>query len=101
MFEVIEIAPAPGRTGFFRRQARHRQVKLRAKAAMSCQKLGRTFEGHGNYSVQTYQGDFSSGETISVALDINALLAVGDLLSIESLLATGSLDDYLRMVATT
>jgi hypothetical protein len=100
MFEVVELAAIPGRTGFFSRQARHRPVKLVAKAKMSCQKLGRSFEGHGQYSVQTYQGDFSEGETISILVDISTLIAVGDLLSMESLLATGSLDGYLRLVAT-
>lgn len=100
MFEVVEIGQIPNRAGLFRQQARYRQVKLIARAAMSCQKLGRTFEGHGNYSIQTYQGDFAEGETISVPIEISTLLAIGDMLSIQSLVATGSLDDYLRLVAT-
>lgn len=100
LFEVVEIGPFEKKR-FLRRQSSYRPIKLRCVQSARCEKLGRTFEGHGHYSAQTYRAEFSEGEVISIWVSGLPLLAVGDRLGLESLAAQGWLDDYFRLVATT
>jgi hypothetical protein len=85
MFEVVEIGPLEKKR-LLRRQ--RRQIKLRCLSTTFCEKLGRSFEGHGRYTTQTYRADFSEGETVIFVMTGTPLWAVGDQLGIESLAAT-------------
>jgi hypothetical protein len=68
---------------------------------MSCDLLGWTFEGHGNYSTQRYRADFSEGDVITVLVRASDnMIAVGDRQSAESLAGQGLLKSYFRLVGT-
>jgi hypothetical protein len=98
VFEVIEIGP-PTKKRLFRK-AVWLPVKMRATTPMTCEVLRRTFEGHGNYSTQTYRANFGEGEVVTVHLHASDIVAVGDMRSIESLTAQGYLRNYMRLVGT-
>ena len=98
MFEVIEIG-VPEKRGFFRRK--RIPVKMRATTAMHCEMLGRTFQGHGKCTIQTYHVDFNEGDVITLRFPKTEVVSVGDRRSIESLSGQGYLKNYFRMVSTT
>ena len=97
MFEVIEIG-APKRKWRFGTE--HVSVKMKATTAMFCELLGRTFQGYGKYTVQTYRADFSEGDVITVLFRSSDMIAVGDRRSVESLAGQGYLKPYFRLVRT-
>lgn len=97
MFEVVEIG-SPERKRFFKRQ--NRPVKIRALKSTCCEQLKRTFEGYGNYSVQTYRADFFEGEVLTILAPVSEMISLGDQLSVESLVAQGQLSTRFRLVAT-
>src|SRR5438105_4331854 len=97
MFEVIEIG-APKRRWFL--GTKRVPVKLKAITAMSCEMLGRTFQGYRNFSTQRYRADFSEGDVITVRVPSSDMIAVGDRRSAESLAGQGCLKSYFRLVGT-
>ena len=97
VFEVIEVLPPTQKT-FFRRKY-WVPVKVRATAPMTCRTLARTFEGHGLYSIQTYQADFAEGQVVTLFFHPSDLVAVGDRRSLESMVGQGYVARYLRLVA--
>ena len=66
---------------------------------MTCRSLGRTFEGHGIYSIQTYQADFAEGQVVTLFVHPSDLVAVGDRRSLESMVGQGYVARFLRLVA--
>lgn len=98
MFEVVEIGPIAETKRWFRFPLRSRPVKLKAIAAAYCEKLERTFEGHGKYTTQKYRAEFGEGEVLTIWFSNSKLLAVGDRLSVQSLAGDGYLHRYFRMV---
>src|SRR5688572_13769421 len=98
MFEVVEIGPVVETKRWFRKSIKSRPVKLKTIAAASCEKLGRTFEGYGNFSTQKYRAEFSEGEVLTVWISTSKLLNVGDRLSVQSLAGDGHLNRYFRLV---
>jgi hypothetical protein len=99
MFEVIEIGGTTKKSWFSRVQ--YLQVKLKALDNLSCEKLGRNFEGYQHYSTQTYRAGFSKDSVITVFLPVREMVTVGDKLSVESLAGQGYLDRFFRLVGTT
>jgi hypothetical protein len=97
MFEVIEIGAAKKKWLFGIKRV---PVKMKATTAMSCELLGRTFQGHGNYTTQRYRADFSEGDVITVRVPSSDMIAVGDRRSAESLAGQGLLKSYFRLVGT-
>ncbi|MBW6400444.1 hypothetical protein KPL78_21470 [Roseomonas sp. HJA6] len=67
---------------------------------MSFEHMGKTLDGHGNYSAQTYQPDIAQGDIFTLAMEKTAL-TVGDKRNLETLVAEGWLREYGRLVATT
>jgi hypothetical protein len=72
MFEVIEIG-APERKRFFGKE--RVPVKMKATTAMFCELLGRTFQGYGKYTTQTYRADFSEGDVITIHISSSDMKA--------------------------
>jgi hypothetical protein len=97
VFEVIEVLP-PTRKTWLRRKYSV-PVKVRAMASMTCQTLVRTFEGHGHYSVQTYQVDFAEGEVVTLFFRPSDSVAVGDRRSLYTLLGQGYVAPFFRLIA--
>jgi hypothetical protein len=101
MFEVVETGPVVETKRWFRSPTRSRPVKLKAVSSTFVEKLGRTFEGYGNYSTQTYRATFTEGEVITIRFPESKLVAVGDRMSVEALAGQGYLNSYFRLSATT
>jgi hypothetical protein len=100
MFEVIAIGTLRKKKLWFF-GASGVNVRLRATTAMSCETLGRTFQGHGRYTTQTYRVDFSEGDIITLFFHPTDAIPVGSKRSIKSLMGQGYLRNYYRLVATT
>ena len=100
MFEVVEIGPMAETKRWFRSPTRSRPVKLKVVSTTFVEKLGRTFEGYGNYSTQTYRADFTEGEVITIWFSGSKLMAVGDRMSVETLAGQGYLSSYFRLSGT-
>ena len=99
MFEVIRTGP-PFSTGALWWRKTQRPVTLRATEDMSCEYLVRTFQGHGNYTTQTYRVDVAKGDAFTFAMEKTAL-RVGDFRALETIVGEGFLREYARLVATT
>ena len=103
MFEISNVypdVPAQGR-GYFRSTSKQNAliVVMRATTAMTAQYMCCTFQGHGRYSVQTYQVDIAEGDRFSYRMPGTALRQ-GDRRLLETLLGEGYLREYARLVAT-
>ena len=96
MFEVMEIGPLTRKRWF---KSRLRVVKLKTVASAQCEKISRSFEGHGNYSTQLYRAEFTEGEVITVGLPASQMLSIGDRMSLQSIAALGAIEHCFRMVA--
>jgi hypothetical protein len=99
MFEVIAIGSPLTKRRWLFKKVTYFPVKMRATTAMTCQVLARSFQGHGNYTTQTYQIDISEGEVITISSTAD-MLEVGDKRSLETLVGQGYLGGYRRLVAT-
>jgi hypothetical protein len=95
MFEVVEIG-ALSRKRWFR--AQHQAVKIKAVSSSSCEKLVRSFEGHGKYTVQKHRAEFTEGEVLTVWLSGTSMLSIGDRMSVQTLAAQGCLGHCFRIV---
>ena len=100
MFEVVEIGPVVETKRWFRSPTRSRPVKLKAVNSACVEKLGRTFQGYGNYSIQTYRADFTEGDAITIWLSLSKMVAIGDRMSAEALAGQGYLNGYFLLVGT-
>jgi hypothetical protein len=100
VFEVIEIGPITETKRWFRSSSRIRPAKLKVVSTTFVEKLDRTFEGHSRYSTQTYRADFTEGEVITIWFSESKMLAIGDLMSAETLAGQGYLSDYFRLFGT-
>lgn len=97
MFEVTRREDLPSK-GLFGKP--YSVVILEARAAMSCQFLKRTFQGHGIYSTQTYQIDIAEGDRFILKMKQTGL-KVGSRRMLETLVGEGWLHEYARLIATT
>lgn len=103
MFEVIEIAKLPFRRWFEWYRTERVPVKIKATKAMSCERLGPTFQKNGSSNNDIYRADFSEGEVITIYIPSSAVetISEGDMRSVATLDAEGYLKSYFRRIGRT